>query len=466
MKKAKPKTKVIRKTYKLRVYPTLEQKLILQCWFGNSRFIYNKILEYKNKAYKRRKESINKKKASEFITHLKKQPSFAWLKSTPRDIYTQKLVDLETAFTNFFEGRTKYPKFKKKTHQQKVRLQLDQRLTNRKNNYVSGKIDIPSLGLFKYRNKTYHPQQYPKMITITQNTVGQYFVTMMIEYTQSDFNQIVQAKRKNKTEASNFHSKTFENKNKNSILGIDLGIKDLIIDSNGNKESNIKTTAKYARNLKLKNRQLSNKQKGSNNWHKQKKKVSQCHDKIANVRKNYLHNISTKLVNENQVLAIEDLCVKNMVKNKKLSKAISDASWGELVRQLEYKAQWYGTVLIKINRYYASSKKCSACETINHKLTLKDRFWTCQSCGTTHDRDINAAINISTEGKKELFKLIQQGLIDKDLLPLLSEILSDNKNNTKSINQSSSKNANSKKKLPWGAREVKHVDNDILLYNQ
>ena len=458
MKKAKPKTKVIRKTYKLRVYPTLMQKLILQYWFGNARWVYNKTLEYKNKAYSRRKESISKKKASEFITHLKKQPGLAWLKSTPRDIYTQKLVDLETAFTNFFEGRTKYPKFKKKTHQQKVRLQLDQRLEKRKNCFKEGKIDIPKLGLFKYRNKTYHPKQYPKMITITQNTVGQYFVTMMIEYTQSDFNQIVEAKRQHKTEKSSFHKTTV--KNKSSILGIDLGLKDLIIDSNGNKESNIRTTAKHARDLKLENRKLSKKQKGSNNWHKQRKEVAQCHDKIANVRKNYLHNISTRLVNENQVLAIEDLCVKNMVKNKKLSKAISDASWGELVRQLEYKAQWCGSIIIKINRYYASSKTCSECKTINKSLKLDDRFWTCQGCGTTHDRDINAAINISIEGKKELIKLIQQGLIDKDLLPLLSEIFSDN-NNTKSIKKSSSK-----EKLPWGAREVKHADNDTLLYNQ
>ena len=302
------------------------------------------------------------------------------------------------------------------------------------------------------------------MITITQNTVGQYFVTMMIEYTPSDFNQMVEAKRKHKTSKSSFHSTT--QKNNSSILGIDLGIKDLLIDSKGNRESNIRTTAKHARSLKLKSRQLSKKQKGSNNWRRQKKKVFQCHNKIANVRKDYLHKVSTRLVNENQVIALEDLCVKNMVKNKKLSKAISDASWGEFVRQLEYKAKWYNSIVIKIDRYYASSKTCSECKTINKELKLSHRTWTCQSCGITHDRDINAAINIKVEGKEELIKLIQQGLIDKDLLPLLSEILSDNKNNTKSINQSSSKNANSKKKLPWGAREVKHVDNDILLYNQ
>lgn len=191
-------------------------------------------------------------------------------------------------------------------------------------------------------------------------------------------------------------------KSNNNIIGIDLGIKDFLIDSEGNKINNPKTLQKYEQKLIKLQRKLSRQKLGSNNWRKTKLKLAKLHERIANIRLDFLHKLSTEIINENQVIISENLQVKNMIKNHKLAKSISDCSWSEFCRQLEYKAQWYGRIYHKIDTFFPSSKTCSECNYIKEDLKLSDREWICPECGVIHDRDINAARNIKIQGMKEL----------------------------------------------------------------
>jgi len=358
------------KAYKFRFYPTQEQEKRLSVEFGNARFIWNHALSMRTKAYKRRKENMNYVSLNKHVTKLKKTSRYDWISQSTACVLTQKLIDLDTAFKNFFSGRASYPKFKKKLHAQSVRYQLDQRQIDR--TYEAGEfLKLPKLGEINIRWSQI-PQGTPKMATVSKTATGKYFVSFACE---------VEVMEKAKT---------------GLMIGVDIGIKDVVVTSDGWFSGSPKYTYQYQRKLKKEQRKLSRKTKGSNRWNKQRLVVAKIHEKITNSRKDFLHKLTTKLIQEHDVIAIEDLNVKGMVKNRKLSKAVSDIGMFELKRQLEYKANWYGKTIIQIDRWFPSTKTCSDCGQI-HNMKLSDRTMNCD-CGFSLDRDWNAAINIKAAG--------------------------------------------------------------------
>lgn len=352
---------------KYRAYPTKEQQALFASTFGCVRFVYNSLLDYRHKEYYQNNNSINYSQTSKKLTELKSE--YEWLKRVSSVALQQSLRNLDNAFSNFFKGRAKYPNFKKKNNRQSFRLVNSGFSLNNGELYIA-KSKQP------LKIKISRPIDLEKInsVTISKDCSGRYFISIQGE-------------------------KNIEPKiSLRSSIGLDLGISHLLIDSNGKKYNNQRHTKKYAYKLKLEQRRLSNKKKGSSNFNKQKLKVAKVHAKITDCRNDYLHKLTSNIVNENQVIVVEDLAVKNMVKNKKLSKHISDASWGTLISMLEYKANWYGRDLVKIDRWYPSSKTCSSCGHKHYSMPLNIRKFSCSACGVSHDRDINAAKNILAVG--------------------------------------------------------------------
>lgn len=357
--------------YKYRFYPTEEQKTLLAQTFGCVRYVYNNILEYRHNEYYQNNNSVKYTETSKKLTELKTE--YQWLKDVSSVALQQSLRNLDSAFSNFFLGRAKYPRFKKRQSRQSFRLvNSGFKIKDRKLYIAKCKEPLEikwsrDLDLSKINS-----------ITVSKDSADRYFVS-------------IQGEKDLKLKPVN--------KNK---IGIDLGLTHFLIDSNGNKINNPRNTRKYAQKLKIEQRKLSKKEKGSNNYEKQKLKVARIHAKIADCRKDFLHKLSTNIVNENQVIILEDLAVKNMIKNRKLSKAISDAAWSTFVGMLKYKSEWYGRTFHQVNRWYPSSKTCSSCGHLHSKMPLSVRKFSCEKCGVTHDRDINAAKNILTVGHTEL----------------------------------------------------------------
>lgn len=362
---------MIQKGYKYRIYPTKEQEVFLAKHFGSTRFLYNWGLDTKIKYYTDTKKSISWIDLNNKLPELKTQ--FPWLSEIGATSLQMEMRNLDTAFKNFFRNKKGFPKFKKKSNQQSFQL------VQCNNHYYieNGELHIPKLkeGIKIVQHRPYNGKE--KTLTISKNSSGQYFATILVE----TIDGIIEPREINEQ----------------TTLGIDLGIKDIIVTSNGEKISNPKHLKKLEKRLKKRQRKYSKKQKGSNNKNKSRIKVAKVHQKIKNQRNDFLHKLSSKLISENQTICIEDLAVSNMVKNHKLAKAISDVSWSELVRQLNYKANWYGRTIISIGRFDPSTKLCSECGMLKEGLTLQDRTWTCD-CGIEHDRDINAAINIKNFG--------------------------------------------------------------------
>lgn len=360
----------IQKTYKFRFDPTSSQEEQLAKEFGCARFGWNHCLEMRIKAYKRRGESLNYVGLSKHLTGLKKTSRYEFLNEATSAQLTQKLIDQDKAFKNFFEGRAKYPRFKKKAHDQSIRYTLDQRGIDK--NYSAGEfLKLPKIGEINIRWSQI-PGGVPKMATIKKTATGKYFVCFMCEVEQAE---------KPKT---------------GKMVGIDVGVKDVIVTSDCEHSGAPKFTYKYQRKLKKAQRVLSRRIKGSNRWHKQRVVAAKIHEKIANSRKDFLHKQTNQIVQKYDVIAVEDLNVSGMMKNRRLSKAVADVGIFELNRQLEYKAAWYGKTVVKIDRWFPSSKTCSACGQI-HKMPLDKRVMKCD-CGLVMDRDENAAINIKAAG--------------------------------------------------------------------
>lgn len=361
--------KVVNKTYKFRIYPNEEQEILLSKHFGCSRFVYNYFLNERKEQYQKDKKSDNYYKQAKTLTDLKKKEEFEWLKEVNSQTIQFALRSLDTAYVNFFRGNAQFPKFKSRKN---------------KNTFT-----IPQFGLVK-DNKIFIPKfkngikvkldkreikgKIGKM-NIIKTPTGKYYVSIFTEQEMEDL------------------PKT------NKQVGIDLGIKDFVITSDGSKFKNNRYTKKYSRELKKAQQHLSRKKKGSNRFEKQKLKVAKIHEKIASCRLDTLHKVSYQLVKENDLIVVEDLNVKGMIKNPKLSKHIADVSWGNFVNLLNYKCDWYGKELVKVNRFYPSSKSCNCCGWINQNLKLSDREWGCK-CGKKHDRDLNASKNILKEGLK------------------------------------------------------------------
>ena len=359
----------IKRAYKFRFYPTPEQELNLAKTFGCARFAYNYMLRQRTDAWFQRQEKVGYHETSAMLTALKKQPEFAWLNEVSSVPVQQSLRHLQTAFGNFFSRRNKYPTFKKKDGAQSAEY------TTSAFKWDGKTLSIAKNGALNIRfSRTIPKAAIVTTVTVSKDTAGRYFVSMLC----TD-----QVQAKTPIEAK---------------VGIDLGLSHFAILSTGEKIAAPNTFRKNEEKLAKLQRRLAKKTKGSANRKKAKLKVAKLHAKIADSRKDFLHKLSTRLVNENQVIAIETLAVSNMQKNHSLAKSIADASWSEFVRQLEYKSLWYGRELVGIDRWYPSSKRCSDCGHTVAKMPLNVREWTCPECGTIHDRDINAARNVLAAG--------------------------------------------------------------------
>lgn len=368
--------KVIHRTYKFMLYPNKEQETFLAQHFGCVRWIYNHFLNERKEQYQKTGKSDNYNKQAATLTQLKKQEGTEWLADVNSQTLQTSLKNLDTAFNRFFKGLAQFPKFKSKKSKNSFAVPQNLKL-------IDEKLYIPKL---KAGIKTIVHREVKGQIqhcTISKTPTGKYFASILSIEEYEPFKPV------------------------KKDIGIDLGIKDFLITSDGKKFKNHRYTKKYERKLKIAQQYLSRKQKGSRMREKQRHKVALIHEKITNSRLDTLHKISHKLVKENNVIYLEDLNVKGMIKNRKLSKHIADCSWGTFVKQLEYKAGWNDRQLIKVDRWYPSSKTCACCGYINQALNLSVRQWTCPQCLVELDRDISAAKNIMAEGKR-----ISAGTVD------------------------------------------------------
>ena len=357
-----------KRAYRFRFYPDPQQEKLLAQTFGCVRFVYNSILRYRTDAYHQAQIKINYSGANAKLTEIKQLPEFAFLNEVSSVPLQQCLRNQQTAFKNFFEGRAKYPTFKSKKHRQSAEFTY-RAFTFKNGELKLAKCDKP----LDIRWSRTLPSS-PTTVTVSKDQAGRYFVSCLCEF-EPTLLPVTDKK-----------------------IGIDVGIKDLFVTSDGFKSGNPRHTAKYAAKLAKYQRRLAKKKLGSKNRLKAKVKVARIHTKIADCRSDSLHKLSRKLINENQVVCAENLAVKNLIKNPKLAKTITDASWGEFTRQLAYKANWAGRTHVEIGRFFPSSKRCSCCGFVKDKLPLNVRSWECPECGTTHDRDLNAARNVLAAG--------------------------------------------------------------------
>lgn len=364
--------KTIHKAYKFRLKPNEEQKVLLAKHFGCVRFVYNHFLSERKLQYDETHKSDNYYAQAKKLTELKKDEDYIWLNEINSQTLQHALRHLETAYVNFFRGNAKFPNFKSKKCRNS--FSVPQHVVVK-----DGKIFFP-----KFKDGIKFRQHREIIGTIKSATVsltptGKYFVSILTEQTYEPYDKT------------------------NKSVGIDLGIKDFVITSDGRKYKNNKYTKKYQRKLKRAQQHLSRKQKGSRQYEKQRLKVAIIHEKIANCRADNLHKVSTELVRQYDIICVENLNVKGMVKNHKLAKHITDASWGTFVQFLSYKCELNDKMLVKIGRYYPSSQSCSECGYVNKEVKdLKVREWTCPHCGKHHDRDVNAAKNILNEGLRDI----------------------------------------------------------------
>ena len=362
--------KVIKYTFKFRLDPTQEQQILLNKHFGSVRWSYNYFLNQRKNEYLNNKKSITYNQQSKSLTQLKQNEETDWLKDVNSQSLQYSLKCLDQAYQNFFNKRTKFPNFKSK--KSKNSFTCPQFVRNEDNLLFIPKFQEGIKMIMERKIKG-----LIKKATISKTPTGKYFVSIL---TELDYQPV---------------SKT------NQSIGIDLGIKDFLVLSNGTKIKNHRFLKHYEKILTENQKYLSRKTKGSNRYEKQRLKVARIYEKITNSRMDLIHKTTTSLVKKFDTIYLEDLNVKGMMKNHKLAKAIGDVSWGKFIDTLEYKAKWNDKQVIHIDRFFPSSKTCSKCGWINNQLTLKDRNWTCPECGSIHDRDFNAAINILNEGYRK-----------------------------------------------------------------
>ncbi|MEH2456968.1 RNA-guided endonuclease InsQ/TnpB family protein [Nostoc sp.] len=358
------------KSFKYRFFPTPEQETLLRRTLGCTRLIYNRALAARTEAWYERQERVGYAETSSLLTDWKKQCELDFLNDVSCVPLQQGLRHLQTAFTNFFAGRAKYPNFKKKRNGGSAEF------TKSAFKWRDGQLFLAksSQALDIRWSRAIPENAEPSTVTVKLSPSGRWSVSLLVDVVIEPLPESQES------------------------VGIDLGITSLITLSTGEKVANPKGFKAKRAKLRIAQKSLSRKTKGSNNRHKAHLKVARVHEEISDARKDFLHKLTTRLVRENQTIAVEDLAVKNMMKNRKLSLAISDASWGEFVRQLEYKCAWYVRTLVKIDRWFPSSKRCGNCGHIVDKLPLSVREWDCPKCGTHHDRDINASKNILAAG--------------------------------------------------------------------
>ena len=351
------------KTYKYKLKPTKKQEQIFAAWLGACRFVYNCSLEYKILMYSKYGKKISRFDIQNELPECKKE--LTWLKQVHSQVLQDVIERLDKTYQTFFRGGG-FPKFAKKDKFKSFKFAQGIKIISNIPNRI-GKVKLPKIGIVNYINSRNFDGKI-KRTSITKEYNG-WFISFMVE-------------------EENKPLSTSPNK-----IGIDLGITNFATISNGYKYYDPKPLKKYTRKLRRIQRSVSRKRKGSNNRKKEVKKLQKLYKKIHNIRYDFQQKLSTQLIRENQTIVVENLKVSNMLKNHKLAQAISDVSWSEFTRQLEYKAKWYGRNFEKVNPH-DTSKMCSGCGTLNTNLTLDVREWVCTSCGSVHDRDINAAINI------------------------------------------------------------------------
>ena len=359
--------------FKYRFYPTKEQADLLNRTFGCVRYVYNFGLALRRDAYDERGERLRYKDTSAALTVLKKGEETVWLKQVSSVPLQQALRHLDKAFTGFFEKRASHPRFKRKYARQSATYTLSA-FTYRVED------EMPVLCLAKMsgpRNVRWSriPPSEPSTVTVSRDRAGRYFVSLLCEVEPEPLPPTDKA------------------------VGVDLGLTDLVVTSDGEKTGNPKVFERDLKRLRWAQRRLSRRQIGSNRYRKQRRKVARIHARIADGRRDHLHKLSTRLIRENQTVCLETLNVQGMLKNGRLARHISGAAWSELVRQLEYKAVLYGREVVRIDPWFPSSKRCSNCGEKVDKMPLSIRAWTCEQCSAVHDRDVNAALNILAVGQ-------------------------------------------------------------------
>ena len=357
------------KGYKFRLYPNKTQAILLNKTLGCCRFVFNHFLAVRRDSWEKDKKSVSYSETSSLMTQLKSDESHMWLKEVDSVALQQSLRDLDVAYQNFFKHGRGYPKFKsKRNHRQSYRTQND----GKKIRVEGRRIKLPKVGLVRFEQS----REFNGRIlnaTVTRTATGKYFVSLCV---QEDI-------------ADNLRQ------NDGGQIGLDVGLKEFCTDNQGKTVANPKPLRRLSKKLTKAQRKLSRRKLDSHNRNRQRIKFARIHEKITNIRKDFLHKLTTKLCRENQTIAVESLNVQGMMRNHKLARAIADVSWGEFFRQLQYKAFFYGCEVIKVPTFYPSSQTCCTCGYKN-PLTkdLSVRHWICPMCGSVHDRDQNAAINI------------------------------------------------------------------------
>src|SRR6266536_3186572 len=359
-----------RKAYQYRIYPTQEQAHILARTFGCCRYAYNWALRARTDAFFQRGERLSYHQLAVLLTDLKKQEETAWLFEVSSVPLQQSLRHLDRAFRNFFESRAAYPTFHKK-HGVQAATYAANAFTWDGKHLTLARMETP---LDIHWSRPLPKGCQPTSVTITKDCANRYFVSILVEEEIKHLSGV------------------------NKQVGLDLGLKSMVITSDGHSSGNPTFFAQDEKKLAKAQRRHAKKQKGSQNRRKAQLKVARIHARIADRRRDSQHKLSTEIIRENQVVCVESLSVKNMVQNHKLAKAISDVGWSEFVRQLAYKAERYGRTLIKIDTWYPSSQRCFDCGYVLDSLALDIRQWTCLECGVAHDRDLNAAKNILAVG--------------------------------------------------------------------
>ena len=366
----------IYKAFKYRIYPNQEQKVLINKHIGSCRWIYNYALNKKIEAYKTNKTKLTRFDLSADLPQLKKNEETEWLKEINSQSLQMSLKNMDEAFTEFFRDKKGFPKFKSK-HNNRQSFNIPQSV---KVDWENKKVSVPKIKNVRMALDRI-PEGNIKSATISKTPTDKYFISILVDTKKKE-------------------PKKYTIKEENSV-GIDLGVKDFAITSNGEKFDNPKHLNQYLRRLKKLQKRASKKQKGSENRRKANLRIALLHEKIGNSRNDFLHKLSSKLIAENQTICLEDLRVENMLKNHKLAQSIQDCSWSKFNQYLEYKAKWNGNNIVRIGRFEPSSKMCSNCGKINNELTLKDREWKCEGCSSSHDRDINASKNIKQIACKE-----------------------------------------------------------------
>ena len=356
------------KGYKFRLYPTKEQIELIKRTHGATRYVYNLFLVYRRNLYDLQHKSISKYETFNLLTLVKNnEPDRAWLKDIDSRALQLSLDNLDRAYKSFFAKRSKHPRFKNR-HYYKQTYSTDSCIR-----IVGDKIQLPKLGQVKFVQSRELISGRIIRATVTHTASDKYFVSLVMKGSLEDILK----------------------QNEGGAIGIDVGIKSFCVDNRGNMVVNPRPLKKLLKKLKSTQRSLCRKKKGGRNREKQRIKAARVHEHIANIRLDFLHKLTTRLCRENQTIAVESLNIRGLLKNHKLARAISDSSWGEFFRQLQYKAQIYGNTILKVSTTYPSSQTCSDCGYKNSSVKdLKVREWECPKCGAHHNRDLNAAVNI------------------------------------------------------------------------